>query len=64
LVVSNPLKNALLKDGNKSDRIDARKRADLLRGNQLNPIYHGETGCACCANYRGVVRPSSKTCRE
>ena len=37
-------KNALLKDGNKSDRIDARKLADLLRGNQLKPVYHGETG--------------------
>jgi hypothetical protein len=44
LVVCNPRKNALLKDGNKSDRIDARKLADLLRGNQLKPIYHGETG--------------------
>ena len=36
--------NALLKDGNKSDRIDARKLADRLRGNQLKPVYHGETG--------------------
>jgi hypothetical protein len=35
LVVCNPRKNALLKDGNKSDRIDARKLAELLRGNQL-----------------------------
>ena len=31
LVVCNPRKNALLKDGNKSDRIDARKLAELLR---------------------------------
>ena len=44
LVVCNPRKNALLKDGNKSDRIDAGKLADLLRGNQLKPVYHGETG--------------------
>ena len=44
LVVCNPRKNALLKDGNKSDRIDARKLADRLRGNQLKPVYHGETG--------------------
>jgi hypothetical protein len=29
-----------LKDGNKSDRIDARKLAELLRGNQLHPVYH------------------------
>ena len=38
LVVCNPRKNALLKDGNKSDRIDARKLAELLRGNH-NEIY-------------------------
>jgi len=44
LVVCNPRQNALLKDGNKSDRIDARKLAELLRGNQLKPVYHGETG--------------------
>ena len=44
LIVCNPRKNALLKDGNKSDRIDARKLAESLRGNQLKPVYHGETG--------------------
>src|SRR5260370_27914955 len=44
LVVCNPRKNALLKDGSKSDRIDARKLADLLRGNHLKPVYHGEQG--------------------
>ena len=43
LVVCNPRKNALLKYGNKSDRIDARKLAELLRGNHLKPVYHGET---------------------
>ena len=44
LVVCNPRRNALLKVGNKSDRIDARKLAELLRGNQLQPVYHGEHG--------------------
>src|ERR1700678_1580933 len=44
VVVCDPRKNALLKDGNKSDRIDARKLAELLRGDQLKPVYHGETG--------------------
>ena len=44
LVVCDPRKNALLKDGSKSDRIDARKLAELLRGNQLTPVYHGEHG--------------------
>src|SRR6266576_3809559 len=44
VVVCNPRKNALLKDGNKSDRIDARKLAELLRLDNLKPVYHGETG--------------------
>jgi len=44
LVVCDPRKNARLKDGSKSDRIDARKLAELLRGNQLSPVYHGEHG--------------------
>ncbi len=37
LVVCDPRKNALLKDGSKSDRIDARKLADLLRLNKQTP---------------------------
>jgi Transposase len=44
LVVCDPRKNALLKDGNKSDRVDARKLAELLRTNQLKPVYHGKHG--------------------
>jgi transposase len=44
LVVCNPRKNALLKEGNKSDKIDARKLADLLRGGYLHSVYHGENG--------------------
>ena len=44
VVVCNPRKNALLKDGNKSDRIDARKLAELLRAGLLSPVYHGEAG--------------------
>lgn len=43
-MVCDPRKAALLKDGNKSDRIDARKLAELLRSNQLKPVYHGEHG--------------------
>src|SRR5215471_8846355 len=44
LVVCDPRKAALLKEGNKSDRIDARKLAEPLRTNQLKPVYHGEHG--------------------
>ena len=42
VVVCNPRKNALLKSGNKSDQIDARKLAELLRAGLLSPVYHGE----------------------
>src|SRR5947208_14875336 len=38
LVVCDPRKNALLKDGNKSDRVDARQLAELLRNNQLHTV--------------------------
>jgi len=44
VLVCNPRKNALLKHGNKSDKIDARQLANRLRLNDLKPIYHGETG--------------------
>ena len=40
VLVCDPRKNALIKAGNKSDRIDARKLADLLYLNKLSPIYH------------------------
>ena len=45
VVVCNPRKNALLKAGNKSDQIDARKLAELLRADLLSPVYHGENSC-------------------
>ena len=44
LVVCDPRKNASMKQGNKSDKIDARRLAELLRINHLNPVYHGEHG--------------------
>jgi len=44
VLVCDPRKNALLKAGNKSDRIDAHKLAELLYLNKLNPVYHGEHG--------------------
>ena len=44
MVVCNPRRNALLKEGSKSDRIDARKLAELLRSNLIRPVYHGEHG--------------------
>src|SRR6202165_5506795 len=43
LVVCDPRKNASMREGNQSDKIDARRLAELLRLNHLNPVYHGET---------------------
>jgi transposase len=44
VLVCDPRKNALLKVGNKNDRIDACKLADLLRTGLLSAVYHGENG--------------------
>jgi hypothetical protein len=44
VLVCDPRKNALIKAGNKSDRIDAQKLADLLYLNKLGPVYHRKTG--------------------
>ena len=44
IVVCNPRRNALLKEGSKSDKVDAQKLADLLRTGMLRPVYHGENG--------------------
>jgi hypothetical protein len=44
IVVCNPRRNALLKEGSKSDKIDARRLAELLRSGMLRAVYHGENG--------------------
>ncbi len=44
VLVCDPRKNASLKMGNKSDRIDARKPAELLYMNKLSSVHHGEHG--------------------
>jgi transposase len=44
VLVCNPRRNALLKEGSKSDKVDARKLAELLRSGMLRPVYHGENG--------------------
>lgn len=41
VIVCNPRANKLLGSGSKSDRIDANKLAQLLRGGQLKAVYHG-----------------------
>src|SRR5476649_1154181 len=44
VVVCDPRQNALLKAGNKNDRVDARKLCDLLRAELLTPVYYGGSG--------------------
>ena len=41
VIVCNPRRNKLLAVGNKADRVDAQKLAELLRCGQLKPVYHG-----------------------
>src|SRR5215813_684070 len=43
-VVCDPRKNALLREGNQNDRVDARNLAELLRTNQVKPVYHENHG--------------------
>ena len=38
IVACNPRRNALLKEGSKSDRVDARKLAELLYTKMLRPV--------------------------
>jgi len=42
VVVCDPRKNKLVQSGNKTDEIDARKLAELLRLGALKAVYHGE----------------------
>src|SRR5713226_4191333 len=44
VVVCDPRHNKLLQTGNKSDRVDARKLAELLRQGSLQAVYHGDKG--------------------
>jgi transposase len=62
LVVCDPRKNASMKQGNKSDKIDARRLAELLRLDHLNPVYHGEHGLRSlkepCRKHKVLTRRS------
>src|SRR3982074_1722814 len=68
VVVCNPRKNALLKSGNKSDQIDARKLAELLRAGMLSPVYHGEQSTRTLqqlvASYTALTEDTGRTMRR
>jgi transposase len=44
VVVCDPRHNKLLQSGNKNDRVDAQKLAELLRNGALKAVYHGDNG--------------------
>ena len=60
IVVCNPRRNALLKEGSKSDKVDAGKLADLLRTGMLRPVYHGGNGLRTLRELGAVIRPLAK----
>src|ERR1035438_4508123 len=64
VVVCNPRRNALLKEGNKSDKVDARKLSELLRGGLLRAVYHGEHGLRTlrelARSYEVVIKDSRR----
>src|ERR1700736_5040726 len=64
VLVCDPRKNALLKSGNKNDRIDAYKLADLLRSGLLSPVYHGENGVRTlkelARGYRALTKDTTR----
>jgi transposase len=68
VVVCNPRKNALLKSGNKSDGIDARKLAELLRVGALSPVYHGEQSTRTlqqlAASYTALTEDTGRAMRR
>ena len=56
LVVCNPRKNALLKDGNKSDRIDAPASwQSYYAAISSSRSTMARAACACCGNCLGVI---------
>jgi transposase len=65
VTVCDPRKNRLLRDGNKSDKVDARKLAQLLRAGLLSPVYHGEQGVhdlkELARSYEYLVEDSTRT---
>jgi transposase len=64
LIVCNPRQNALLKQGNKSDPIDARKLAELLRLGALSAVYQGapamRTLKELAASYEALVSDGTR----
>ena len=65
VIVCDPRHNRLLASGNKSDRIDAQKLAELLRGGLLKAVDHEDHGVRALKelvrNYECLVQDSTRT---
>lgn len=64
VIVCNPRANKLLAAGNKNDRVDANKLAELLRLGSLKPVYHDGSGIRplkeLVHNYDSVVGDTTR----
>jgi len=60
VLVCNPRRNALLKEGSKTDRIDAKKLSELFHARMLRAVYHGENGVRTLRELARVYQSVSK----
>ncbi len=64
VIVCDPRRNKLMGDGNKADKIDANKLAELLRGGHLKAVYHGSEAIRTLKelvhNYDALVDDSTR----
>lgn len=62
VVVCDPRK--IVNQGNKNDKIDAMRLAELLRTNGLTPVYHGEMSTRAVKelvrSYNGIIQDSTR----
>ncbi len=61
VLVCDPRRNAILKEGNKSDKIDARKLPTCYARGCCGRSITGNTDYGRCASWGAVIRPSAKT---
>ena len=60
VLVCDPRRNALLKEGNKSDKIDARKLADYCAREWCDRSITENMDCERCASWGAVIRRSAR----
>jgi hypothetical protein len=60
VVVCNPRRNALLKEGSKSDKVDARNWPICCAAECCDRSTTEKMDCERCASWRAVIRPSAR----